>query len=136
MILWLQSLNEVGHPLSRLSLLSRNLYIFSDPQLSTAKRKQRTQAFAVQMNHTSLERQVASLQASKSELEAKLRDKDAQIERLEGDRRWLTEREKEEREQKEREIAEHEEEKVCATICSDSLAPLNADLDLELIAKV
>lgn len=88
------------------------------------------------MNHTSLERQVASLQASKSELEAKLRDKDAQIERLEGDRRWLTEREKEEREQKEREIAEHEEEKVCATICSDSLAPLNADLDLELIAKV
>ena len=70
----------------------------SDPQLSTAKRKQRTHAFHSQMSFASLERQVASLQTSKAELEAKLREKDAAIERLEGDRRWLADREKEEKE--------------------------------------
>ena len=52
------------------------------------------------MARTSMERQLAALQASKTELEAKLREKDAFIERLEGDRRWLAEREKEEREGK------------------------------------
>ncbi|CAL1701807.1 unnamed protein product [Somion occarium] len=82
-----------------------------DPQLSTAKRKQRTQAFHSQMTFASLERQVASLQTSKAELEAKIREKDAVIDRLEGDRRWLSDREKEEREEKERERKEREEEK-------------------------
>ncbi|KAK7696454.1 hypothetical protein QCA50_001111 [Cerrena zonata] len=82
-----------------------------DPQLSTAKRKQRTHAFHSQMSFASLERQVASLQTSKAELEAKLREKDAAIERLEGDRRYLADREKEEREEKERERKEREEEK-------------------------
>ena len=85
----------------------------SDPQLSTAKRKQRTHAFHSQMSFASLERQVASLQTSKAELEAKLREKDAAIERLEGDRRWLADREKEEKEEKERERKERDEEKVC-----------------------
>lgn len=46
------------------------------------------------------------------ELEAKLREKDATIQRLEGDRRWLAEREKEEREEKEQERSEREQEKV------------------------
>ncbi|KAI0074913.1 hypothetical protein K474DRAFT_1664924 [Panus rudis PR-1116 ss-1] len=82
-----------------------------DPQLSTAKRKQRTQAFNSHMAYSTLERQVASLQTSKAELEAKLREKDALIDRLEGDRRWLSDREKEEREEKERERREREEEK-------------------------
>ena len=65
------------------------------------------------MSFASLERQVASLQTSKAELEAKLREKDAAIERLEGDRRWLADREKEEKEEKERERKERDEEKVC-----------------------
>ncbi|TFY74117.1 hypothetical protein EWM64_g9895, partial [Hericium alpestre] len=42
---------------------------------------------------------------------SKLRERDVTIERLEGDRRWLAEREKEEKEEKEQERAEREEEK-------------------------
>lgn len=84
----------------------------ADPQLSTAKRQQRTQAFASHMNRASFERQVATAQTAKLELESKLREKELLIERLEGDRRWLAEREKEEREEKEREREEHAEEKV------------------------
>ena len=47
------------------------------------------------------------------ELEAKLREKTAQVERLERDRRWLADREKEQQEERERERAEYAEEKVC-----------------------
>ncbi|THH32692.1 hypothetical protein EUX98_g1543 [Antrodiella citrinella] len=83
----------------------------TDPQLSTAKRKQRTQTFTSHMAQASLERQLVALQSSKSDLESKLREKDIQIDRLESDRRWLSEREQEEREEKERERREREEEK-------------------------
>ena len=83
-----------------------------DPQLSTAKRQQRTQALSSHLAHTSLERQVAAAQTAKLELESKLREKELLIERLEGDRRWLAEREREEREEKERERAEYLEAKV------------------------
>ncbi|KAJ3554807.1 hypothetical protein NM688_g2917 [Phlebia brevispora] len=82
-----------------------------DPQLSTVKRKQRTQAFTSQMAQASLERQLLAAQTTKTELEQKLREKDAAIERLENDRRFLAEREQEEREEKERERLEREEEK-------------------------
>ncbi|KAI8976346.1 MAD-domain-containing protein [Trametes punicea] len=82
-----------------------------DPQLSTAKRQQRTQAFSAHVSQASLERQLAAAQAAKLELESKVREKDLVIERLEGDRRWLAEREKEEREEKEREREEHLEDK-------------------------
>ncbi|TFK81214.1 MAD-domain-containing protein [Polyporus arcularius HHB13444] len=82
-----------------------------DPQLSTSKRQQRTQAFSSHMAHASLERQLAAAQTAKLEVETKLREKELLVERLEGDRRWLAEREKEEREEKERERAEHLEEK-------------------------
>ena len=64
------------------------------------------------MAQASLERQLLSAQSAKTELETKLREKDAVIERLENDRRYLAEREKEEREEKERERSEREEEKV------------------------
>ncbi len=84
----------------------------ADPQLSTSKRQQRTQAFSSHMAHASLERQLAAAQTAKLEVETKLREKELLVERLEGDRRWLAEREKEEREEKERERAEHLEEKV------------------------
>lgn len=89
----------------------------TDPQLSTAKRKQRTQLFTSHMAHASLERQLAALQTSKSELESKIREKDILIERLESDRRWLAEREQQEREEKERERTEWEEEKVRPLRC-------------------
>ena len=82
-----------------------------DPQLSTAKRQQRSQAFSSHMAHASLERQLAAAQTTKLELESKLKEKGLLIERLEGDRRRFAEREKEERE-KEREREEHLENKV------------------------
>ncbi|OBZ72934.1 Spindle assembly checkpoint component mad1 [Grifola frondosa] len=82
-----------------------------DPRLSTAKRQQRTQAFGSHIAHASLERQLVAAQTTKTELESKLKEKDVLIERLESDRRWLAEREKEEREEKEREREEHLEEK-------------------------
>ncbi|KAI0631745.1 MAD-domain-containing protein [Trametes polyzona] len=82
-----------------------------DPQLSTAKRQQRTQAFSTHMSQAALERQLAAANVAKTELESKVREKELIIERLEGDRRWLAEREKEEREEKERERNEHSEYK-------------------------
>jgi mitotic spindle assembly checkpoint protein MAD1 len=66
------------------------------------------------MAHASLERQLMAAQTMKMELETKLREKDMLVDRLERDRRWFADREKEEREEKERERAEHDEEKVRA----------------------
>lgn len=86
--------------------------LVTDPQLSTAKRKQRTQAFTSHMAHASLERQLLAAQTARTELESKLREKEVEVERLRGDRQFLAEREKEEREEKEHERAEHDEEKV------------------------
>jgi mitotic spindle assembly checkpoint protein MAD1 len=51
-------------------------------------------------------------QTSKLELETKLREKELLVERLERDRRWFADREKEEREEKEKEREAHEEEKA------------------------
>lgn len=82
-----------------------------DPQHSTAKRQQRSNAFTSHMANASLERQLLAAQASKTELEAKLREKDIAIERLERDRRWFAEREEKEREEKLQEQSEREEEK-------------------------
>ncbi|OAX36279.1 MAD-domain-containing protein [Rhizopogon vinicolor AM-OR11-026] len=82
-----------------------------DPQHSTAKRQQRSSAFTSHMAHASLERQLLAAQATKLELETKLREKDVTIERLERDRRWLAEREEKEREEKLQEQSEREEEK-------------------------
>jgi mitotic spindle assembly checkpoint protein MAD1 len=50
-------------------------------------------------------------------LDKKLREKDAVIDRLEKDRRWLAEREKEEREEKDRERIEWDEAKVNFPYC-------------------
>lgn len=84
----------------------------ADPQHSTAKRQQRSNAFTSHMANASLERQLLAAQASKTELEAKLREKDTTIERLERDRRWFAEREEKEREEKLQEQSEREEEQV------------------------
>lgn len=51
-------------------------------------------------------------QTSRMELETKLREKDMLVDRLERDRRWFSDREREEREEKEKDRAQHEEEKV------------------------
>ncbi|KAF4607616.1 coiled-coil domain-containing protein mad1 [Pleurotus pulmonarius] len=82
-----------------------------DPQLSTAKRQQRSQALTSNMAYASLERQLAAVKTTKIELEAKLREKDVLIEQLERDRRWFSDLEKKEKEEKERERAEHDEER-------------------------
>lgn len=84
----------------------------ADPQLSTAKRKLRAQAFTSHMTTASLERQLAASQTAKAELESKLREKDVLIERLESDKRWLADRETQEREEKEQERTQREDEKV------------------------
>lgn len=65
------------------------------------------------MAHANLERQLVAAQTTKIELETKLREKDLLVERLERDRRWFADREKEEREEKERERATYDEDKVC-----------------------
>ncbi|KIM37376.1 hypothetical protein M413DRAFT_273560 [Hebeloma cylindrosporum] len=82
-----------------------------DPQTSAAKRQQRTQVFTSSISHASLERQLLAAQTAKLDLETKLREKELLVERLERDRRWFADREKEEREEKERERELHEEEK-------------------------
>lgn len=92
----------------------------SDPRLSEAKRKQRTQALTSNMAQASLERQLVAAQTAKTDLEAKLREKEVLIDRLEGDRRWLAEREEKEREEKEHERAEREEAKV--SLCLTTLS--------------
>lgn len=96
---------------SKLELIS-----LLDPQLSTAKRQQRTHAFTSNLAHASLERQLVAAQTAKMELEAKVRERDATIERLESDRRLLAQREQEERQEKEREQAERREERVSSSI--------------------
>jgi mitotic spindle assembly checkpoint protein MAD1 len=92
---------------------------FPDPQLSTAKRQQRAQVFTSSISHANLERQLLAAQTSKMELETKLREKELLVERLERDRRWFADREKEEREEKEREREAHEDEKVCHLTCTN-----------------
>lgn len=84
-----------------------------DPELSTAKRRQRTQAFTSSLAHASLERQLSAAQAARIDIESKLREKDIVIERLETDRRYFADRENEERQERERESRTHQEDKVC-----------------------
>ena len=84
----------------------------TDPQFSSAKRQQRTNAFTSSMAHASLERQLLQVRSEKIELEAKLRERDSTIEQLEGDRRLLALREQSEREEKEQEHSARAKEKV------------------------
>lgn len=84
----------------------------TDPQLSTAKRQQRTHALNTTLSQAALERKLAAAETTRMQLETRLRERDTKIERLEADRRWLAEREQEEREEKERISKEREEEKV------------------------
>ncbi|KAL1738965.1 hypothetical protein HDZ31DRAFT_12834, partial [Schizophyllum fasciatum] len=87
----------VQRPITSTKRDSLQAELEKDPQLSSAKRQQRTQAFSSSIAQSSLERQVVSLQATKNELENKLRDRDAEIERLETERRFLADREAEEK---------------------------------------
>ncbi|KAH6894860.1 hypothetical protein BKA70DRAFT_1532602 [Coprinopsis sp. MPI-PUGE-AT-0042] len=80
----------------------------TDPQLSAAKRLQRTQALNSALSHAGLERQLLEAQRTTSDLKTKQRDKGPLIERLERDRRYLADREKEEHEEKERNQAKYE----------------------------
>lgn len=64
------------------------------------------------MAHAALERQLAAAQAARAELDAQLRAKGADCERLERERAWLAEREREARDEGEKERAERAEEKV------------------------
>ncbi|KAG5645277.1 hypothetical protein DXG03_006579 [Asterophora parasitica] len=59
--------------------------------------KSATKALNTTLSAASLSRQLLTLQTAQIELEAKLRERDTTIERLERDRRWLAEREEEER---------------------------------------
>ncbi|TEB24118.1 MAD-domain-containing protein [Coprinellus micaceus] len=79
-----------------------------DPQLSTAKRRSRQhlQTFTSSLSHAALERQLLTAQTTLSETQTKLREKELAVERLERDRRYFCEREKEEREGREREQLE------------------------------
>ncbi|KAG6373668.1 spindle assembly checkpoint component Mad1 [Boletus reticuloceps] len=88
------------------------------------------------MTHSSLERQLLSVQAAKTELENKLRQKEVYIEQLEGDRRFLAEREQAEHEEKEKERKANTEDKKNAEAdlrsLRDAIATLrNENIDLE-----
>ena len=84
----------------------------TDPQLSTAKRQQRTHALNTTLSQAAVERRLAAAETTRLQLETRLRERDSEIERLDADRRWLAEREQEEREEKERVLKERKEEKV------------------------
>ncbi|KAF9475572.1 MAD-domain-containing protein [Pholiota conissans] len=103
-----------------------------DPQLSSAKRQQRSQVFTSSVSHASLERQLLAAQTAKLELETKLREKEIQVERLERDRRWFADREQEEREEKERERAVHDEAKRKSDADNRSLRASNSALQEQL----
>lgn len=96
----------------------RNSINVLDPQLSSAKRQQRTQAFSTSVSQASLERQLLAAQTAKVEAETKLREKELLVERLERDRRYFADREKEEREEKESEREAHEDAKVRRIKCN------------------
>lgn len=95
-----------------LCVSSKTLSLYTDPQLSTAKRQQRVHVFNSSLSHASLERQLLAAQMAKVELETKLREKELLVERLERDRRWFADREKDEKEENEKERAEHDLAKV------------------------
>ena len=79
--------------------------------------------FTSSLSHANLERQLLAAQMAQMELETKLREKESLVERLERDRRWFADREKDEREEKEMERADHDEAKVgglSVTICLNS----------------
>ncbi|KIJ53268.1 hypothetical protein M422DRAFT_242402 [Sphaerobolus stellatus SS14] len=78
---------------------------------SAARIRQKAQEFSTHMEKASLERRLIAIEAERKELEARLIQKEKVIAKLESDRRWLADREKEEREEKEEERREHEEEK-------------------------
>ncbi|KAF9233704.1 hypothetical protein BU15DRAFT_66369 [Melanogaster broomeanus] len=82
-----------------------------DPQHSSAKRQQHAQTFTSHITHTSLECQLLSTQAPKTELENKLREKDVYIKTLKRDQQFLAEREQAEWEEKEKEWDAGAEEK-------------------------
>jgi len=63
------------------------------------------------------------------ELESKLREKEMYIERLERDRRWLSDREAEEKAEKEKERLEREQEKVCLRCSSHTRTLLTLYLE-------
>lgn len=79
---------------------------------SSARIKQKAQAFSSQMEKASLERRLLAAESERKELEIRLTQKERLVAKLESDRRWLADREKEEREEKEQERREREEEKV------------------------
>ncbi|KAI9568312.1 hypothetical protein HD554DRAFT_2260081 [Boletus coccyginus] len=132
-------------PLLASCQLTRNVPV--DPQHLTAKRQQRLQAFSSHMTQATLERKLLSAQAAKTELENKLRQKEVYIEQLEGDRRFLTEREQAEQEEKEKERKANAEEKKNAEAdlrsLRDAISTLrnehikleesNAELEQELV---
>lgn len=90
----------------------------ADPLTSSIRRKERTAAFEAQMTTASLERKLVLSEERTRELERSLREKDVVIARLESDRRFLGEREREERESKEVERTQHENETVSPALSS------------------
>ncbi|KZW01952.1 hypothetical protein EXIGLDRAFT_736697 [Exidia glandulosa HHB12029] len=83
-----------------------------DPARSAARRQEKVQAFARDMSTAALEKRLMSAEDANRKLEETLREKDAVIDRLESDRRWLADREKEERETKDTERAQWRKDKA------------------------
>ncbi|KAH9165311.1 MAD-domain-containing protein [Lactarius sanguifluus] len=69
------------------SALSLRQELERNPQLSTAKRQQRTQALNTTLSQAALERKLAAAETNRVQLETRLRERDGAIERLEADQR-------------------------------------------------
>ncbi|KAH9021960.1 MAD-domain-containing protein [Lactarius pseudohatsudake] len=101
---------------------------------SSSVRQQRTQALNTTLSRAALEHKLAAAETNHVQLETRLRERDAAIERLEADRRWLAEREQEEREEKERVSKEREDEKDYADL-QDKLDALSHTTSQKLAAQ-
>lgn len=87
------------------------------------------------MVKTSLERRLIAAEDSQRELERALAESKATIQRLESDRRWLSEREEREREERQRLESSWEQERVCLEPMLFDLDPANPKIDIKTLLK-
>ncbi|KAF8581961.1 hypothetical protein K439DRAFT_1618637 [Ramaria rubella] len=95
---------------------------------TAARVRQKAQAFSSQMEKAALERRLLAAESEKKEYEIRLTQKERLVAKLESDRRWLADREKEEREEKEQERKEREEEKTTQKQTTAALRNLRIEL--------
>ncbi|KAH8996032.1 MAD-domain-containing protein [Lactarius akahatsu] len=105
-----------AEPSSRFATTAKSDILAAELERSS---QQRTQALNTTLSQAALERKLATAETNRVQLETRLRERDAAIERLEAERWWLAEREQEEREEKERVSKEREDERDVRSLRSE-----------------